>query len=83
MRTDSSQRFEKSIDPKLGLQALEKIVQLVRELNPECVVDTSVNYDGLNFEGVDDLIIETSIEKINSVLGTKFSDSEILKILDH
>ena len=80
LRTDSSQRFEKSLDPKLCVQALAKIIELIRKLNPHSKIVGGLNYDGVDLKLIDDLKIETSFSKINKVLGTNFKDEKIRNI---
>ena len=47
LRTDSSQRFEKSLDPKLCIHALAKIIELIKKLNPDSKIVGGLNYDGV------------------------------------
>ncbi len=83
LRTDSSQRFEKSLDPKLNFQAITKILEMIKELNPGAKVEGTLNYDGLDLESIKELKIQTSFEKINKVLGTNLSESKILGIFKY
>lgn len=80
LRTDSSQRFEKSLDPQLCIQALAKIIDLIKKLNPDSKIVGGLNYDGVDLDLINELKITTSFSKINKVLGTNFDDEKISNI---
>ena len=78
MRTESSLRFEKGLDPENTLPALERACELVEALGAGEVVDGVIDvYPGKKALTV--LPLET--EKINKFLGSNFSEDYMRKIL--
>lgn len=80
LRTDSSARFEKSLDPNNAKLALEKAVELVLEICPGARVVSNV-LDVANFI-VDQGPIEVPLEFINEKIGGEVPEKEILRILE-
>ena len=80
VRTDSSQRFEKTLDSAQCEKVLFRIVDLVLSLNPNAkVVGKLQTY--FNDPKIDhNLVIDTNIEKINKVLGTSIDHDKISEI---
>ena len=62
------------------VQALAKIIELIRKLNPHSKIVGGLNYDGVDLKLIDNLKITTSFSKINKVLGTHFKDEKIRNI---
>ncbi|HAX73242.1 MAG TPA: phenylalanine--tRNA ligase subunit beta [Firmicutes bacterium] len=77
LRSESSARFEKGIDPKRVRMALDRAAALLVELANGEVCQGVVSYD--NFEAAEKTISIT-VEKINSVLGTTMSVDEVSAI---
>lgn len=65
-RTDASSRYEKGIDASSAEVGLKRALNLVEKLNMGEIAED--NYD-LLFEKIENKIINTSISKINDVLG--------------
>ena len=85
LRTESSQRYEKSIDGNLCYQTLLRILELVLQFNPHAKVLGKPQYDGIDLSQTPVLEIETSVSKINERLGKRVEREiifEILKSLD-
>ena len=78
LRSDSSARFEKGIDPNMQKAALARAVELILELCPNAVVESSVGV--VNKE--DEKIVEITTSYINSYLGITLSTEEIVAILE-
>ena len=80
VRTDSSQRFEKTLDSAQCEKVLFRIIDLVLSLNPNAkVVGKLQTY--FNDPKIDHrLVIDTNIEKINKVLGTSIDHEKISEI---
>lgn len=78
LRTDSSSKYEKGIDPNLALMAINRAVSLVEELNCGEVVKGVVDCYPNKREP---WTIKYSSDKINGILGTKLNNSEMEKIL--
>lgn len=77
LRTDASSRYEKGLDPNLALEAVNRAVQLVEELNCGEVVKGIVDaYPNKKQKWS----VEYSSEKINKILGTDISDSEMIDL---
>ena len=78
LRSDSSARFEKGIDPNMQKAALDRAVELILELCPNAVVESSVGV--VNKE--DEKIVEITTSYINSYLGISLLAKEIVAILE-
>lgn len=78
LRSDSSARFEKGIDPNMQKAALARAVELILELCPNAVVESSVGV----VNKVDDKVVEITTSYINNYLGIILSTEEIIAILE-
>lgn len=78
LRSDSSARFEKGIDPNMQKAALQRAVRLILELCPNATVEASVGV--VNKEEEKEVVISTSY--INNYLGITLSTEEITSILE-
>lgn len=78
LRSDSSARFEKGIDPNMQKAALARAVELILELCPNAVVESSVGV--VNKE--EEKVIEITTSYINNYLGITLSTEEIAAILE-
>ena len=77
LRSESSARFGKGIDPKRTELAINRAAQLLAELANGQVCEGIVSYDELTVEPVSICI---TAEKINSVLGTNMSNEEVANV---
>ena len=78
LRSDSSARFEKGIDPNMQKAALARAVELILELCPNAVVESSVGV----VNKVDEKVVEITTSYINNYLGIILSTEEIVAILE-
>ncbi|MDY3827894.1 MAG: phenylalanine--tRNA ligase subunit beta [Clostridium sp.] len=79
LRTESSGRFEKDIDPNLAKEAIDRACALVCELEAGEVVDGTIDvYNEKKEIGY----MEVSCDWINKFLGTDIQNEEMKKILD-
>lgn len=85
LRTDSSSRFEKALWVENCYLAMQRFVELVKNIIPEAVVTSELaigdNSKGYGFEGT----IEISTDRIRSILGIpqeSLSDERIVTILE-
>lgn len=78
LRSDSSARFEKGIDPNMQKAALQRAVKLILELCPNATVEASVGV--VTKEEKKEVVISTSY--INDYLGITLSTEEITSILE-
>ena len=78
LRSDSSARFEKGIDPNMQKAALQRAVELILELCPNATVEASVGV--VNKEEEKEVVISTGY--INNYLGITLSTEEITSILE-
>lgn len=79
LRTESSMRFEKSLDPNLCQLALARTVELVKELCPNAKV-TSNLVDEKKFQ-LNQGPIELAPEVLFNILGEKIKKSRVEEIL--
>lgn len=85
LRTDSSQRYEKSLDSLQCEKTLLRTLELILSLCPQAKVVGKIEYDGKNLEDYTPLKIKTSADKISRVLGYEVTQKrveDILKALD-
>lgn len=80
LRSDSSARFEKSLDPNLTALALEKAIKLVLECCPKAQVASKV-VDQAKFS-LQQGPITMSMEFLHSKMGSKLPKKEAIKILE-
>lgn len=80
LRTDSSARYEKSLDSTLCYRTLLRTVELVKELCPEADIIGKPEFDGVKEDNAETLVIKTSQDRINNVLGTYKTKKEIVEI---
>lgn len=80
LRTDSSQRYEKSLDSKACYRTLLRTLDLVLNLNKEAKVIGAPTYDGEDLSLIKEVTLETSLEKIASVLGYPLTEEKLLSI---
>ncbi len=80
LRTDSSQRFEKTLDSQLCERTLFRTLELIQELSPNAVVVGKIEYAGDELTLNNNLKIKTSIKKIKTVLGCNLTDERLTKI---
>jgi len=78
-RTDSSARFEKSLDPNMAEIALKKAVEMALELCPQAKVSSNVE-DKKNFHLATGPL-QTSVNDICKKLGVQIEKKEIVGIL--
>ena len=77
LRTDASGKFEKGLDPKNALDAINRACQLIEELGAGEVVGGVVDVcAGLK----DEVELEFKPEKYNKLLGTDVSKEQMLEI---
>ncbi len=81
LRTDSSQRYEKTLDSKLCERTLMRTLELILELCPGASVQGSIEYDGIDLGTIKPIIIQSKFSKIERVLGHAVGSERISKIL--
>ncbi len=82
LRTDSSQRYEKSLDSQSLKRTLFRTLELVLEFCPSAEIQGEVVYDGPNLEEFSPLMIVTKSSRITKILGHPVSDEQIDSILE-
>ncbi len=82
LRTDSSQRFEKTLDSLLMERTLLRTLELVKQLCPQAKVVGQIQYGGSNLEDIKPLGLELDHEQIQKVLGHALSVEEMTRILE-
>ena len=80
LRTDASQRYEKSLDSHQLERTVLRILELMLESCPEARVTGSLVSDGLTLE--DEPVIDLTMERVNSILGTAIEAPEAVSILE-
>jgi len=80
LRTDSSQRYEKTLDSQMLERTLYRIVELLQKVCLEAKVVGAPEYAGPSLPLKAPLLITTSVEKIQKVLGTSIDAAEIRRI---
>jgi phenylalanyl-tRNA synthetase beta chain len=80
LRTDSSQRYEKTLDSQMLTRTLYRLVELVQKVCPEAVIIGSQEYAGPTLPLKAPLLITTSVHKIQKVLGKLIDPQTIRRI---
>ncbi len=78
LRTESSSKFEKGLDPNLAMQAIERAIALVMEL--KCGTPTHTLVDCYPVPRTE-RVVPFSLSRINALLGTKISDADCIDYL--
>lgn len=79
LRTDSSTRFEKHLDPTLPAQAAARYVRLLKEIEPEARVGGAPTDVGAWKDPARDVRVRP--ERVRRLLGVDLSDARIVEIL--
>jgi len=79
LRTESVQRFEKSLDPALPKLAMLRAIELILELCPSAKLASEIV--DINNSKPKNLVIKTTPARICNKIGTKISEKEITRIL--
>ncbi len=79
LRTDSSQRFEKSLDPDLAETGIKRAIELILKICPEAHIASPIT-DIKNFNAKP-IKIDLSVLRAESIIGAKIGITEMIKIL--
>lgn len=82
LRTDSSQRYEKSLDSLLCERTLWRTVELICELCPNAQVLGKLEYDGVDLSTIPALKLELGKSKLQKVLGVELNDQRVRDIFE-
>ncbi|MCJ7839811.1 phenylalanine--tRNA ligase subunit beta [Lederbergia sp. NSJ-179] len=77
LRSEASTRYEKGVDPSRVRPAAERAAKLMAELAGGEILEGRVEDDHLTIEPV---TLSITLEKINRVLGTDISESEVVAL---
>ncbi len=80
LRTDSSQRYEKSLDSAQCKKTLYRALDLLTELCPEAKVIGRPEYDGEDLSQIRPVSITTSRQRVQEVLGHTLEEFRLEKI---
>ena len=83
LRTDSSQRYEKSLDSRQCYKTLLRTLDLILQLCPNAKVVGKPEYDGDDLSLFKPKVIKTSKERICTTLGIEVSEEKLLSIFKH
>jgi phenylalanyl-tRNA synthetase beta chain len=78
LRTESSSRFEKGLDSKNTIYALDRAVQLIEQLNCGTIVSGTIDKDNSDKEPRK---ISYNPKRINKILGSEISQNVMTEIL--
>ncbi|MFC1623343.1 phenylalanine--tRNA ligase subunit beta [Patescibacteria group bacterium] len=78
LKTDSSDRFEKEIDPNLAEKGMARILEIISEVAGGNVVDLVDVYS----QKVESWKIELNVEYVSNLLGCEVSKDDIVRILE-
>ncbi|MCT4640781.1 MAG: phenylalanine--tRNA ligase subunit beta [Bacteriovoracaceae bacterium] len=80
LRTDSSSRYEKSLDSKALYTTMLRTIDLVLKECPEAKVIGKPQYDGDDLSKIENLKIDTSTNKIETTLGHTVGTQKLTSI---
>lgn len=81
LRTDSSQRYEKSLDGLLCERTMLRTIELVLEVCPDAKVVGSLEYAGEDLAEIKPLVFDISHTRIAKVLGYPIDKNQVSEIL--
>lgn len=79
LRTDASGRFEKGIDPKGVIDALNRACSLLCQVSSGTLVQGILNRETKAFEPT---ILSCRLSRINALLGTMLSQNEVIALFE-
>ncbi|MDD7402830.1 MAG: phenylalanine--tRNA ligase subunit beta [bacterium] len=79
MRTDAQAKFEKGLDPKTAMEAMNRACQLIEELGAGEVVGGAIDYYPVKKEPI---TIAYDVDKINALLGTDIPEEDMIQYLE-
>lgn len=82
LRTDSSMRYEKTLDSQLCYRTLLRTLEFVLKQCPNATVEGSVEYDGENLKDFSPLEMNISPVEITKTLGKDIPVNRIVEILE-
>jgi phenylalanyl-tRNA synthetase beta chain len=83
LRSDSSARYEKSLDSLQCYRTLLRTIELIQKLSPKAKVIGRAEYAGTNLAEIKNLVINTSTQKITKTLGHDVSTEKLTSIFKH
>ena len=81
LRTDSSLRYEKTLDSLSLKRTALRILELLVELNPGAEVVGGLQYDGTDLSAIKPTVIDLDHGRIESILGTEVPRARVEEIL--
>ncbi|XQY90935.1 phenylalanine--tRNA ligase subunit beta [Metabacillus sp. HB246100] len=79
LRSEASARYEKGVDPNRVHAAAERAAHLLTQYADGEVLEGAVEVNTQNFEPA---VVQTTVEKVNKVLGMNISTEEMVTILE-
>ncbi len=81
LNTDASFRYERGVDPNIGMDALFLAWKLISEIFPNATITgfSEKNLSGSLFEN---RIVEIDLDRINKLIGIELKQNEVISILD-
>jgi phenylalanyl-tRNA synthetase beta chain len=80
LRTESSQRYEKSLDTNQLQLVLLRTLDLILQFNPDAKIIGKIVKDTLNTVSFENKVVKTSYSKLSRVLGKEIENKEIDRI---
>ena len=78
LRSESSNRFEKGVNPHWTVATLGRVAELLEELK----AGRPISFTEKTYNLPQPITIELSILKVNRILGTDYSQAEVWKVFD-
>lgn len=79
LRSESSLRFEKRLDPELPPKAIARFIEILKETCPDLKIESG--NDVINFKA-EKRVLPLALEKLEKKLGKKIEAVEVKKILE-
>lgn len=80
LRTDASMRYEKILDPELTMTATRRFVKLLKDIDPECYIDSKLNDVYVKHYPVITLTFDKKY--VDRYTGIEISNEQILETLN-
>ena len=79
-RTDAAMRFEKGLDPNLCQLALNKMVEIIKKIQPKAILKYEIIEKG-DFKN-EEKIINLDLKWVNKIIGQEIEEKKIKNILE-
>jgi phenylalanyl-tRNA synthetase beta chain len=82
LRTESSTRFERTLDIGRVSFAMDRLLHLFHSLSGSTILETSSSFKNPLYKGFSNTVLPLDPLNINKILGTSYSETQVKKVLE-